>query len=363
MIRRVALVTEIPSPYRIPVFNTLDELLDGGLEVFFIAETEARRQWTVPEDEIRFRYQILGGAQISIPYRGDRQPIYLAPPLLPRLMRGNFDGVIVGGWNHLECYWSLAYARARRRRFVLWSETPALGPIAQRPLRSLLKRFVIDQADAFVVPGPSAGRYLELHGASPSDIHVAPNAVDVSFWGKRPSDLVDAPHPIVLYVGRLVPPKGLDGALRAFGESRLRDSATFLVAGDGPERAALEAAAPPGVQFLGNQDLAGLRRLYHSADMLVFPSLYDPWGLVVNEAAAASLAAVASDGAGATRDLLRDGENALVTQAGDLASLKQAFDRIAADRALPARLGAAAASISVTNSPEACARGLLESLG
>jgi hypothetical protein len=66
MTRRVALVTEIPSPYRIPVFNALDELLEGGLEVFFIARTEGRRDWDFPEGEIRFRYRILGGAQISV---------------------------------------------------------------------------------------------------------------------------------------------------------------------------------------------------------------------------------------------------------------------------------------------------------
>jgi glycosyltransferase involved in cell wall biosynthesis len=159
-----------------------------------------------------------------------------------------------------------------------------------------------------------------------------------------------------------VPAKGVDVALDAFAGSRLRGAARFLVAGDGPERAELERRAVEGVEFLGPQTPESLRRLYHSADVLVFPSRYDPWGLVLNEAACAGLAAVASDGAGATRDLLRDGENGLVVSAGDVAAMRVAFDRFADDPPLAERLGTAAARISETNSPAACAEGIASAL-
>lgn len=357
---RVALITEVVAPYRIPVFNELSDRLNGALHVFFTQWREGLgRDWQVRRDEIQFDYSVLGGTQIAVPYRGDRQPVYLAPPLLPRLVHGAFDAVVVGGWSHLECVWAVAYTSFWRRHLVLWSETPLLGMLPRRTLRSAWKRAVIARSDAFIVPGPSAGRYLEAHGASSAQIRIAPNAVDVNFWGLAPEHR-DAyhPRPVMLYVGRLVRSKGLDVALRAFGESRLAGRATMLVAGDGPERDALERLAPRGVQFLGSQSSDTLRCLYHSADLLLFPSRYDPWGLVLNEAACAGLAAIASDAAGATQDLLRDGVNGLVVRGGDIGAFRAALDRVADDPTLPSRLGAAARRITKSHAPATCAAGI-----
>ena len=361
---RVAVVTEVAAPYRIPVFNELNERLDGRLEVIFISETESRRDWRLDEEQISFAFHVLGGVQFAVPYRGDRQPVYLARPLLPLLARRRYETVVIGGWSHLESLWSVAYARRRGRRLVLWSETPLLGAIPTRPLRSTWKRLVIGAASAYAVPGPSAGAYLEAHGADAARISIAPNAVDTAFWSDAHS--TRAPRAdgeiSLLYSGRLVKSKGLDVAFAALRASRLAGRARFLIAGDGPARAELTRLAPRGTRFLGAQSPTELRALYHDADMLVFPSRYDPWGLVVNEAACASLAAVASDAAGVTRDLLRHGENALVIRAGDVESVRWAFDRLADEPELPGTLGRAAAGIALTNSPEACAEGLLRAI-
>jgi glycosyltransferase involved in cell wall biosynthesis len=359
---RVALVTEIIAPYRLPVFNALNELLDGGLTVFFIAETEARRTWPIHRDEIAFQHEVLGGVHFDVPYRGDRQPVYVARPLFPRLERGAFDAVIVGGWNHLECYQALAWARIRRRRFVLWSETPLLGTLPSRRIRNALKRLVVRGADSFVVPGPSAAAYLEALGAPHDAIRPAPNAVDNSYWGRIPAELPRREGLTLLFVGRLVHVKGVDIALGAFGRSRLAGAATFLIAGDGPERAGLERGAPPGVRFLGDLGRDDLRVLYHSCDMLVFPSRYDPWGLVVNEAACAGLPVIGSTGAGATCDMIVDGENGLRVPAGDVDALRAAFDRLAGEPDLPARLRPGAAALAERHSPAACAAGLFAAL-
>jgi glycosyltransferase involved in cell wall biosynthesis len=303
---------------------------------------------------------VLGGVQFTVPYQGDRLPVYLAPPLYTRLERGGFDTAIVGGWNHLECYWTLLWARRNGRRVALWSETPLLDEFPRRPFRSALKRRVVRSAETFVVPGPSAGRYLATLGAPSERIYIAPNAVDVDFWSADVQ--AQRPEPgarplILLFVGRLVRSKGVEIAFAAYAASRLAGSATFLVAGDGPDRSRLERSAPPGVRFLGDQNRESLRLLYGSSDMLVFPSLYDPWGLVLNEAACTGLATIASDQAGGTRDLIRDGENGLVVRGGNVDALRAAFDRLADDPELPARLGRAARRIADTHTPEACARG------
>ena len=364
MSRPVGLITEIAAPYRIPVFVELDRMLGGQLEVIFINETESRRDWKIRREEFPFANRVLGGLQFSVPYRGDRQPVYLTWPVLPLLLRNRYETVVLGGWNHLESLWALLDRSVRRGRLVLWAETPLLGSLPRRPLRSAWKRAVISAADAYVVPGPSAGRYLVAHGAESKRISVAPNAVDVAFWSRPPTGDAAKSHGIMLlYSGRLVASKGVDLALEAFARSRLAGTARFLIAGDGPERERLGQLASPGVEFLGAQPPDRLRELYHRSDLLVFPSRYDPWGLVLNEAACAGLAALASDGAGATRDLLRDGENGIVVPAGDIPALTAAFNRVADNPSLPAILGARARDISRTHSPERCAAGLAEAIG
>jgi glycosyltransferase involved in cell wall biosynthesis len=359
---RSAVVTEIVAPYRIPVFNELSELLGGRLHVIFISETEGRRSWPVHLDQIRFSYEILGGLRTTVPLRGDRQPVYLARPIVGRLERGGFDSVLVGGWNHLECYETLAWCRARGRRFCLWSETPLVDGVPSRPLRTLLKRAVVSRARAVAVPGISAARYLVARGADRDRISLAPNAVENDFWSVRPPELPRREQTTLLYVGRLVRSKGVDVALKAFGTSRLSGHAELLIAGDGPAREGLERLGVPGVRFLGRQDRESLRVLYHSADLLVFPSRYDPWGLVVNEAACAALPAIASDGTGAGRDAVLDGVNGLRVTAGSVASLRAALDRVADDPSLPARLRTGAAELAATHTPAICAAGLRDAL-
>src|ERR1043165_10247910 len=60
MKRKLAIVTEIIAPYRIPVFNALARRNDIDLHVVFLAETDkTQRQWQVYKDEIRFSYQVL----------------------------------------------------------------------------------------------------------------------------------------------------------------------------------------------------------------------------------------------------------------------------------------------------------------
>jgi len=129
--------------------------------------------------------------------------------------------------------------------------------------------------------------------------------------------------------------------LRQFPDSR------FELAGDGPERGALEARAHQlgiarRVEFLGQLPNAELRaRLREAWDVFVLPSLEEPLGIVIVEAMCAGLPIVAT-AAGGVVDLVRDGETALLVPPGDSAALAAAQVRLAQDQDLRERLGRAA---------------------
>ena len=108
----------------------------------------------------------------------------------------------------------------------------------------------------------------------------------------------------------------------------------------------LQAAAVPGrVTWAGFVDeQATVSAVYRNADVLVLPSDYEPWALVVNEAVAAGLAVVASDVVGAAAELVRDGVNGRLFPPGDLARLTAAL-RDVTDPANVDRMRAASAGV------------------
>ena len=152
------------------------------------------------------------------------------------------------------------------------------------------------------------------------------------------------PRPYILGIGRHVPQKGFDVLLRAFAAMKDR-SHDLLIAGDGPERSALESLAAElklgsAVKFLGKVDHDKAVSLFLGCGVFVLPSRHEPMGIVNLEAMAAGKPVVASN-VGGVPELVQDGQTGLLVTPGDHDSLAQAIEKITADAALAARFGAA----------------------
>ncbi|MDJ1158504.1 glycosyltransferase family 1 protein [Chelatococcus sp. SYSU_G07232] len=115
--------------------------------------------------------------------------------------------------------------------------------------------------------------------------------VDAELFRPRAGSVIDAPRPILLYVGRVAVEKNVAAFLA------LDLPGTKVVVGDGPARASLEAAHPDA-RFLGVRSGAELAAIYASADVFVFPSLTDTFGIVLLEALASGLPVAAFPVAG-----------------------------------------------------------------
>jgi glycosyltransferase involved in cell wall biosynthesis len=109
----------------------------------------------------------------------------------------------------------------------------------------------------------------------------------------------------------------------------------LLFIGEGDQRKTLEERARAknwnSVKFLGFRNQTELPRYYDLCDVLVLPSAFEPWGLVVNEVMNAGRAVVVSDQGGCAPDLVKAGENGYVFKAGDPADLRQTLDNIVSD--------------------------------
>jgi glycosyltransferase involved in cell wall biosynthesis len=123
--------------------------------------------------------------------------------------------------------------------------------------------------------------------------------VDTALFRPREKDFLDLPRPIAIYVGRLAVEKNLDAFLRMVW------SGTKVVVGDGPESARLQASYPQ-VEFRGYRFGEDLARHLAAADIMVFPSLTDTFGLVNLESMACGVPVAAFPVAGPI-DVIQDG--------------------------------------------------------
>ena len=148
---------------------------------------------------------------------------------------------------------------------------------------------------------------------------------------------------MVLYVGRHVFEKGVDLLLAAAPKVLAhRPQAKFIIAGDGPchnelKRQAWELGLGEKVLFPGYVDDLTRNSLYHLADAAVFPSRYEPFGLVALEAMAGGAPVIVSD-VGGFAETVRHEVNGLTFYAGNANSLADCIIRLLNDKPLARRL-------------------------
>jgi glycosyltransferase involved in cell wall biosynthesis len=365
---RVALVTNILSPYRVPVFRRLASAPGLELRVFTSARSEFDRSWSVDAgglDVVRVRGLSLvrGGRTLHVP---------LGLPLALARFRPD---VVVSGEMGPRSWLALAYCRLARAPLVVWAyPTRAEVRRLQGPgLR--LRRALLRRARAVIGMGTQAREALRALGAPAGAIHDAPNAHDAEGLRKALAAVdreqarlalragLGCRDRIALYAGRLIAPKGVPELLDAWDElePQLRDEWTLLFLGSGPleERVRCAAAGHRRGEIVSvrSVDPAEVAAFYAGADLLVLPGMEERWGLVANEAMASGLPICGSRLAGCADDLLREGETGWVFDPrapGDFAAaLRRALTH--PDRE---RLGRSAERRAARFGPDAMAEGM-----
>ena len=370
---KLVILTEIISPYRIPVFNALAQRPGIDLHVIFLAETDPTlRQWQVAKEQIRFSYQVLPSWRRR--FRG--RNLLLNWGLKAALEQAAPEAIICGGYNYLASWQCQQWARRRGVRFLGWVESTQRDQRRGHLLIEFLKCRFIGRCNGFLVPGKSSFEYIRTFGVPDGRIFTAPNAVDVDFFAARAEEVrgraasarqeLALPGRYFLYAGRLVPIKGVFDLLEAYKglPADLRREIGMVFVGDGAARAELQQQAasvsPGAVQFAGFAQREQLAAYYALAEALIFPTHSDPWGLVVNEAMACTLPVVCSSAAGCAEDLVREGWNGYLVSPGDVARLSAVMAELAGHQDQRVGMGQHSRERIRQYSPEACAAGLAE---
>jgi glycosyltransferase involved in cell wall biosynthesis len=334
---RILFLSNIPAPYTIERLNALAKI--PGLEVSaaFLERTHADRSWGIDEKSWGFPGQYTGvGAGAAV--RTARLVVQEKPEVLWTL------------YERPEYLSAIAACRARRGDVVIHVMKTFDWWGHRRWYRERAKRLLFPHV-AIHAPGTDARAYAESYGARPERVFVLPEAVDVQHFAagaaaakRRGESLGEGVR--FICVGRLIENKGIDFLLDAFAGLRSRGiPASLAFAGDGVDKDRFErrAAAMEGVTFLGFVDKAHLPRFYGAADALVFPTLGDTYGYVVEEAMAAGLPVITTTAVAEISDRLVDGVTGLVVPPRDAPSLEAAMVRLANDPTLRTQMGQTAA--------------------
>ncbi len=349
-------VTNIPTPYRLPYLRTVSAALakDGlGYHVFFLGRGKRERNWAIGAEQM-FGFEHSRGATA--------RPITEAIALV----RSRRPALVVLAWAmDPPALRLLLYCVRHRIPTVLFTgETE--GAAAQRShawLRRLVRRPFFWLASGFLTYGSASTAYVRGFGVPAGRITTGINVVDTSFFRERVDALradgtgraerdryrTSAGEPFachLLLVGYMIPGKGITCTLRALALAARPDIALHLV-GSGEREAAHRALVDElglgdRVFFHGYHQTAEMPRFYAMADMVLFPSMVDVFGLVMVEAAAAGLPVIASAYSGGTADVVVHDETGLVVDPRDTAAYAAAILALADDRHRRERMGTAA---------------------
>jgi glycogen synthase len=244
---------------------------------------------------------------------------------------------------------ALGAARWGRRPLVLTVHTSVRHTLAVTGPRSLLLKSVggwweqvgEGRADAVIALTPRLAGLVCDAGVPEGRVHVIPSGVPDGLFDAPPSGEPTGlpPRPRVLFLGRLHVQKGVDVLVRAVAGL---PGVQLVLAGDGPERAALRRlvrrlGVGDRVRFLGFVPRAQVPALLHAADVLALPSRYEELGTAVIEGMRAGVPVVAAD-TGGVSSTITHGVTGLLVPSGEPEALAAALRQVLTDRALAARL-------------------------
>ena len=336
-----------PAPYVLDFIKVLGAESRKDIMILF-ARNEKSQPWSQADHNLSF-----------ISYLPKKR--FLAMFHLWRLLRRDkIELLHTAGWNGVPILF--AWFIARIKNIPLFVEFDTSQKISQSGFKNQIKNRIYPLLYAVptcLLPAGKKGRdYLLNYGVDNSRIVVHQMSIDVVSTMKYIDQLRAGANTTnihngcrFLFVGRLIKRKGLSTLLKAFAAVTVKNShCQLVIAGEGECKSDVLAAAQhaDNIAYCGHLDGAALLEQYALADVFVFPAFDEPWGLVINEAMAASLPVIVGEDVGCTDDLVKQGVNGFLIPTDDYIELSDKMLKLADDSALRKEMGQASRKI-ITN--------------
>ncbi|HKW57720.1 MAG TPA: glycosyltransferase family 4 protein [Candidatus Acidoferrum sp.] len=383
---RVLALAAHPVPYSAPLFRRMAAHPRFDLQVAYctLQGAEAAHdpefgtsvQWDVP--------LLDGHSWCHLPNRGSGRDSFFGlrnPRVAPLIREGRFDAVLCYVGYRCATFWiAFRAARAANSAFLFGTDAVTLSPRVGWAWKAAFKKrfwpYLFRLADQVIVPSSGARDLMLSLGLPLERVTLTPYAVDNDWWMRKSAAVnrsavrsswgIRETDSVILFCGKLQPWKRPGDLLAAFALAQTPGAHLFL-AGEGPLREQLEAQAArlgvrEQVRFLGFVNQSQLPALYTAADLMVMPSGYEAFAVVVNEAMCCGCPVAASNHVGAARDLVAPVRREFVYPCGDVSALASLLKDALADPQTLAALGRRAVAHVQTWSPESNIEATLEAV-
>lgn len=362
---KIIILHNIISPYKTLLFNELYKLCND-IKILYMAEKESNREWEIKKDELKFPYEIMFKEVLD-----DVSPLTIAIETWKRLNTLNPDVLIMCGYSYVSYWAGLFWAKKNKKKIILWSASNE-DDHKRVFYKEFIKSFFVRRCDAYSVYGKRSRDYLIKLGAKEDKIFIVGTNTDNDFyynetmkWRKERSTLVKnfgIPERNFLYIGRFSHEKNILRLLDAYRDLKCGEEWGLILLGSGPQKEEIEryieAYQIKNVFMPGFKQKEEIPQYLAVSDVLVLPSVSEPWGLVVNEAMACGLPVLVSHRCGCVPELVHPGINGYMFDPFNIDEIAYYMTHISSGEVELKSMGEASKRIITNYTPEAWAKAL-----
>lgn len=312
MKKKVLFLTNIPAPYTVAFFEQLNKKVE--LTVAFERKYAEDRDlsWRT-QGEFSFNYIILKslkcGADFGLSFS------------IISVLKQKFDCIVVGNYSSPTGVIAIGYMHLHNMNFYIHADGAFIS--SESFLKKTIKRKLISAATGYISPSVSTDEFFKYYGKENAPIYryffssisqnELPSKIFASkerFAQRKESRFFNNEKHVVLFVGSIIDRKGVDILVRAakFFEE---DTGVYVIGGNATaelERIIMQNEIN-NVHFIPFLQRGEILKCMSEADIFVFPTRYDIWGLVINEALSQGLPVITTTTCGAGVELINNDYN------------------------------------------------------
>lgn len=280
------------------------------------------------------------------------------PSVVSKVLSGDFDAVIVSGYARLSSWLVVVTSWLKGIPVLFIGESTSTEETGKSKLNRFVKAILLGKVffkmvSRFLCLGTDNKKFYELYGISNSRMFFSPYTVDDEMFVKKAEELksqrtdlrknfgIRDDEFVIIFSGKLLPRKDPLTLVKAYEMLHRELSVSLIFIGEGELRGEIEdyvkKKAVKGVKLVGFQNYKKIFEYYAIADLLVMPSVRDPWATVISEVMYFGIPVIASDAIGSRLDWVRD--NGFVFHVGDANDLSQKIEFLVKNREVAKKFG------------------------
>ncbi len=314
---KVVLLTGFIAPYRISLFEELQNKV-GSLQIFISTKMEPNRKWAVEWKNLDVTLQ----RTFTLPLiwkhpHGFKERSYFHIPIDTYfLLQKNKPDIIISVEFGFRTFFSIIYKLFHPNcQLIIWAAISSITEMGRSNIRTSIRVLFLKFCDAVFVNGKSGRQYITSLGFPNELIFNSPYSTDIRLFKDIKFSREDQNAHRLLYLGQLIERKGLSILIKelcSWLKKNKNYNVELWIVGHGQQSNFLKDFNLPvnlKITILGTINYNDLPKIYQKCGALVFPTLADEWGMVVNEAMASGCIVLGSIFSQAVMEMVLNGKN------------------------------------------------------